>query len=102
METPALRERYEKLTDEELLRVWADKDGVAEVAFSLLTEEMRKRRLLNDPQAAARVKELKQELADNKKRYERGQRRIVRRVRVIVGVVAVAVLAAIVTWLFSK
>lgn len=93
MDVLELTRRYQGMTDDELLRVWADKEGVAEVALPLLTEEMRKRKLLDDPQTAVRVQELKQELADNKKRYERGQRRIVKRAQVYVIVFASVSLA---------
>jgi len=102
MEASDFRQQYERLTDDELLRVLADKDGVDAIALSVLTEEMRKRKLLDDPQSAARVVELRQGLAENKRRYERGQRRIARRVRVFVIVFAACIVAAIAVWLFSK
>jgi hypothetical protein len=102
MEPSDFRQQYERLTDDELLRVWADKDGVTEIALSVLTEEMRERELLDDPQATARVEELKQGLAENKKRYERGQRRIVRRVQVYMIVLLLGIVGAFVVWLSKK
>jgi hypothetical protein len=102
MEASDFRQQYERLTDDELLSVWADREGVDELPASVLTEEMRKRKLLGDPLADARVVELKQGLAENKRRFQRGQRRIIRRVQVFVITLAVAIVGAIVVWLFTK
>lgn len=102
MELSDLRQQYERLTDDELLRVWADKNAVEEMALSILTDEMQKRNLLDNAQAGVRIRELKHDLADNTRRFERDQRRIVGRVRIVVVVFGVGVLAALAMWLFSK
>jgi dsDNA-specific endonuclease/ATPase MutS2 len=79
MDVLELKRQYESLSDEELLRVWADEEGLTDIARSVLSEEMARRGLLNDPRSFARKVELKQELAQTQERYKRQQRRMIRR-----------------------
>jgi hypothetical protein len=76
MDVLELKRQYGGLSDEELLRVWADEEGLTDIARSVLSEEMSRRGLLNDPRSFARKGELKQELAQNQERYKRQQRRM--------------------------
>jgi TusA-related sulfurtransferase len=96
-----IKQRYENMTDDEILRVWADRDGVSDDALSLLSEELAKRKLLADPENVIRVEELKKDLLENQRKYERGQKRILWRV---VGLLIMAVLAVLgaLRWLLSK
>jgi hypothetical protein len=79
MDVLELKRQYESLSDEELLRVWADEEGLTEIARSVLSDEMTRRGLANDPLSYARKGELKQELLQTQERYKRQQRRMMRR-----------------------
>lgn len=94
-------EQYGKLTDEELLRLWADEEGLTEIARSVLSEEMARRGLLNDPRSFARKGELKQELAQTQQRYKRQQKRIAWRWAIFTVGAVVAAVAAVLR-LFSR
>ena len=89
-------EQYSKLTDDELLRVWADEEGLTDIARSVLSEEMARRGLLNDPRSFARKGELKQELTQNQERYKRQQRRMMRRWAIfLIGALVCAAIAVL-------
>lgn len=96
MDALELKHQYQILRDDELLRLWADKEGLTEVALSVLSEEISKRELLRDPQSLGRVTELKQELAHDQKRFERHQKRVVRRGQIFLIVFAVMFLFTVV------
>jgi hypothetical protein len=96
MDVLELKRQYESLSDEELLRVWADEEGLTGIARSVLSEEMGRRGLLNDPRSFARKGELKQELAQNQERYKRQQRRMIRRWAIfLIGFLVCAVIAVL-------
>ena len=101
MEALELKRRYESLSDDEIMRVCADKGGLTEIAASVLAEEMARRKL-NDTQSQARVRELGQDLAENRARYERGQRRIARRAGVCAFVLVGGAVAILAVWILSK
>lgn len=92
-----LKRQYESLGNDELMRVWADKAGLTEVAFSVLSEEVAKRGLLNSPWAPARLAALKTDLVQNRVRVERFNRRVVRRGKAfIIGAVLSLLIALVV------
>jgi|SRR5580704_3413866 len=96
MDVLELKRQYEGLSDDELLRVWADEEGLTDVARSVLSEEMARRGLLNDPRSYTRKGELKQELLQNQERYTRHQRRMMRRWAIfVIGAVFAAVAAVL-------
>jgi hypothetical protein len=84
------------------MRVWADKEGLTAVALSVLSEEMSKRRLPDDPQNQVRIAQLKRGLVENRGRFERGQRRIARRAQVCAVVFTLALVGAFIVWLFLR
>jgi|CZKH01.1.fsa_nt_gi hypothetical protein len=101
MDVLELKYQYENLSDDELLRVWADEEGLTEIARSVLSEEMARRGLLNDPRSYARKGELKQELAQTQQRYKRQQKRIAWRWAIFIVGAVVAAVAAVLR-LFSR
>lgn len=98
MDTLELKRHYERLSDDEIMRVWADKGGISEVAFSVLSDELKKRGLLDAP-SQARITELRTELTRNRRRFRRGQRRIVRRFSIPVLVLVAGLIIAALLWL---
>jgi hypothetical protein len=89
-----LKRQYESLTDDEIMRVWADQEGLAEIAAAVLKEEITKRGLVG-PQFEGRTAELKQELRDNQRRLERHQKRVVSRILMVVALIGISFLIAL-------
>ena len=77
-----LKRQYDNLTDDEIMRLWADQEGLTEIAASLLKEEIAKRGLTG-AQFETRTAELKQELRKNQQRFERSQERAVWKAKTI-------------------
>lgn len=88
-----LKRQYENLTDDEIMRLWADQEGLTEIAASVLKEEIAKRGLTGD-QFEARTAELKQELQKNRQRFERTQELAVWRAKLYVAIVGLGILIA--------
>ena len=95
MDVLALTRQYENLSDDELLRVWADEDGLTDIARSILSNEVTKRGLSSDPGACARKGELAQELLANKRRLERHQKRVMWKSLAWLAVIVISVLYAV-------
>ena len=95
MDVLALTRQYESLTEGELLRVWADENGLTDIARSILSGEITKRGLLNDPEACARKGELAQELLEDKRRVERQQDHVMLRLLVWITVTVISILYAV-------
>jgi hypothetical protein len=102
MDVLDLKHHYENLRDDEILRLWADKEGLTQLAVTVLSEEVSKRGILGDPQSLARVTELKQELVQNQKRFERHQKRVVWHRLIWLFAYAVIFLSAFVEVLLKK
>jgi hypothetical protein len=103
MDVLGLRRQYERLADDEIMRLWADQDGLTEIASSVLSEEITRRGLLNNPRASARLGELKQELSQNKRRFERHQKWIMwRSIVFVIGCVVTVIVAIARLWFWSK
>jgi uncharacterized protein YajQ (UPF0234 family) len=90
-----LKRQYENLSDDEIMRVWADQEGLTEIAASVLKEEIAKRGLTG-AQFEARTTELKQELRKNQQRFERSQKRVVWKAKIYFAIVALGIVIAIV------
>jgi hypothetical protein len=90
-----LKRQYESLSDDEIVRLWADQEGLTELAASVLKEEIARRGLTGD-QFEARTAELKQELRKNQQRFERAQKRTVWRAKIYFAIVGLGILIAIV------
>jgi hypothetical protein len=75
--------------------VGADEDGLTDIARSILSNEVTKRGLLNDPRACARKGELAQELLENKRRLERHQKRVMWKSLAWLAVIVISVLYAV-------
>lgn len=95
MDVLELKRQYENLTDDEIMRLWADEEGLTEIAASVLKEEIAKRGLTG-AQFEARTAELKKELQKNQQRFERAQERHVRKAKIYFAIVGLAILIAIV------
>jgi hypothetical protein len=95
MDVLALTRQYESLSDDELVRVWADEDGLTDIARSILSNELTKRGLSSDPGACARKGELAKELLENKRRLERHQKRVMWKSLAWVAVIVISVLYAV-------
>lgn len=93
MDLLELKRQYENLTDDEIMRLWADQEGLTEIAASVLKEEIAKRGLTGD-QFEARTAELKQELQKNRQRFERTQELAVWRAKLYVAIVGLGILIA--------
>jgi len=70
------RSHYESLTDDELLRVWSNKDDLTELALTVLSAEITKRKLLDDPASGVRLAAFQDELRQNQARFRRAERRM--------------------------
>lgn len=90
-----LKRQHENLTDDEIMRLWADQEGLTEIAASVLKEEIAKR-VLTGAQFEARTAELKQELRKNQQRFERAQERAVWKAKIYFAIVGLGILIAIV------
>lgn len=90
-----LKRQYENLTDDEIMRLSADREGLTEIAASVLKEEIAKRGLTG-AQFEARTAELKQQLQKNQQRFERAQERTVRKAKTYFAIVGLGILIAIV------
>ncbi len=95
MDVLELKRQYENLTDDEIMRLWADQEGLTEIAASVLKEEIAKRGLAG-AQFEARTAALKQELQKLQQRFERAQERTARKARIYFAVVGLGILIAIV------
>jgi uncharacterized protein YajQ (UPF0234 family) len=92
-----LKRQYDTLNDDEIMRVWADQEGLTEIAASVLKEEIAKRGL-KGAQFEARTAELKQELRENQQRFER---RGIYIQRIRLAIVGLGILIAIVEALWK-
>src|SRR5580658_3325767 len=101
MDVLELKRQYESLGDDELMRVWADEEGLTDIARSVLSDEVTRRGLASDPRSQARKGELKQELLQNQQRYQRHQKRVVWKLIIYGACAAISVIAALIK-LFSK
>jgi uncharacterized protein YajQ (UPF0234 family) len=95
MDMLELKRQYENLTDDEIMRVWADQEGLTEIAASVLKQEIAKRGLTG-AQFEARTAELKQELRENQQRFERSQKRVVWKAKLYAAIVGLGIVIAIV------
>jgi hypothetical protein len=77
-----LKRRYDNLTDDEIMRLWADQEGLTEIAASILKEEIA-RRGLRGQEFEARTAELARELQKNHQRFERHQKAYVWKAKII-------------------
>jgi len=102
MDVPDLKRQYESLGNDELMRLWADKEGLTEVAFSVLSEEVTRRGILNDPGVPARLVALKTDLAQNRARLERFDRRVMRRGKVFIVGAALSLLITLVVMMIER
>jgi hypothetical protein len=62
-----LKRRYDNLSDDEIMRLWADQEGLTAIASSVLKEEITKRGLTGQ-RFEARTAELREELKRNQRR----------------------------------
>lgn len=74
MDLLELKRRYESLTDDELLRIYADQSGLTEIAVSALAEEITKRKL-TDEESQARLRGFALGQALRRARIERSERK---------------------------
>ena len=95
-----LKRQYDGLTDDEIMRLCADQEGLTEIAASVLKEEIAKRGLTG-AQFEARTAELKQELQKNRERFERAQERHVRKAKVYFAVIGLGIVIAVVKALWK-
>ena len=95
MDVLALTRQYESMGNDELLRVWADEGGLTDIARSVLSSEVAKRGLSNDPQACVRKEELARELRENKQRLESHQKHVMRKLLVWLAVIVLTILYAV-------
>ena len=95
MDLLELKNRYQSLTDGEITLLWADKEGLTEIALSALKEEIATRKLGGD-EFELRATELKQELAVDKQRLERQQRIVFWKATFYLAFLAIGLLIAII------
>lgn len=95
MDILELKRQYDNLSDDEIMRLSADREGLTEIAASVLQEEIAKRGLTG-AQFEARTAELKQELQKNQQRFERAQERTVRKAKIYFAIVGLGILIAVV------
>jgi hypothetical protein len=100
MDVLELKRQYDSLSNDEIMRLWADQEGLAEIAATVLKKEIAKRGLVG-PQFEARTAELRQELRNNQRRFERHQKRVVSRVILFVVVLGISFLIAVVKLLMK-
>jgi hypothetical protein len=101
MDLLEIKRQYEGLSDDEIMRLWADRDGLTEIASSVLSEEITRRKL-GGPEFDTRVWELKQQLGENKARFERHQKRIMWRTITFFAAIVISVLASLIKLFIGK
>ena len=101
MDLLEIKRQYEGLGHDELMRVWADRDGLTEIASSVLSEEIARRKI-GGPEFDATVWELRQQLNQNKARFERHQKRVMWRAVAFFTFIVISVLFALVKLFTNK
>jgi hypothetical protein len=95
-----LKRRYDNLSDDEIMRLWAGQEGLTEIAVSVLKGEITKRGL-GGQEFEARTAELAQELQKKQQRFERHQKHVVWKATIYFAIIGLGALIAVVK-LFLK
>lgn len=100
MDVLELKRRYDNLSDDEIMRLWAGQEGLTEIAVSVLKDEITKRGL-GGQEFEARTAELAQELQENQQRFDRHQKHVVWKATIYFAIIGLGALVAVVRLFFK-
>lgn len=100
MDVLELKRRYDNLSDDEIMRLWASQEGLTEIAISVLKDEITKRGL-GGQEFEARTAELAQELQKNQQRFDRHQKHVVWKATIYFAIIGLGALVAVVKLFFK-
>ncbi len=100
MDVLELKRRYDNLSDDEIMRLWASQEGLTEIALSVLKDEITKRGL-GGQEFEARTAELAQELPKNQQRFDRHQKHVVWKATTYFAIIGLGALVAVVKLFFK-